>query len=220
MENEVKELFLEGRNCINIWKKKLWLIIAMAILGLVAGNILTLRTGEDEYMATAKITSYTVNSDTLIAYGSLIPSLGYCEQAAEMLNDGYITAERIRENVTITTTKGVPVVAINVHDIDKDVAVKVANALAKVAVNNMNQQRGADSAQLLEEASTTVVYSDAGTKNIILRVGCMFLAALATIAVLGVKAITSRKIVVEEDFTCGGQLSLIGMVPLYEGEDA
>lgn len=216
MENEAKALLLEGRNCLIVWKKKLWLIIAMAIIGLAIGNVLTIETGENEYMATAKISSYSISSELLISYASLIPSLKYSEQAAEMLNDGYITAERIHEMVSVVTTKSVPVVQINVQSTDKELAIKVANALAKVAVNEINEQRGAETAQVLESASA-IVYSNAGVKTIIFKVGCMLLAAFATIVILGIKAIKSKKIVVVEDFTCGGELPVIGMIPLYEG---
>lgn len=220
MENEAKALFFEGRNCLIIWKKKLWLIIAMAILGLVVGNVLTIRTEEDEYLAASKISSYAISSETLLSYASLVPSIKYCEQAAEMLNDGYITAERIREMVFVETTKSVPVITINVHDSDRNLAIKVANALAKVSVNEINEQRGADAVQILENATTTSVYSNADVKTIFLKVGCMFLATVATMVILGIKAITSKEIVVAEDFTCGDQLTLLGIIPLYEGEDA
>lgn len=220
MENEVKALFVEGNKCITIWKKKMWLIIAMAILGLVLGNGLTSMTGEDEYIATSKIASYTVSGEFFISYGSLIESLNYCEQAAEMLNDDFITAERIYEMVSVATVDDVPVVAISVSDVDKDVVVRVANALAKVAVNNMNQQLKADAAMVLEEAVSAEEASNSALISILIKAGCMVLAAVATMAILGVKAVISRKIVEEEDFTCGGQLPLIGMVPLYDGENA
>ena len=216
MEKEAKALLLEGRNCLIIWKKKLWLIVAMAIIGLAVGNVLTIETGENKYIATTKVSSYSISSELLISYASLIPSLKYSELTAEMLNDGYITAERIREMVSVVTTKNVPVVRINVQSTDKELAVKIANALAKVTVNEINGQRGAGVAQILESATVTL-YSNAGVKTIIFKVGCMLLAAFATVVILGIKAITSKKIVVVEDFTCNGELSVIGMIPLYEG---
>lgn len=215
MESEVKALLVEGRNCLVVWKKKLWLIVAMAIFGLVIGNILTIQTEENKYMATAKISS-SITTEQLLAYSSLIPSLKYCEQGAEMLNDGYITAERIREMISVTAIKNIPVVTIQVVDTDKALAAKVANAMAKVSVNEINQQRGANVAQVLEEA-TVSVYSNPELKSLFIKVGCMLLAAFATLVILGVKAIRSKKIVVIEDFTCGGDVAIIGMIPLYEG---
>ena len=215
MENEAKELLFEGRNCVIIWKKKLWLIVAVAILGLVVGNCLTIETGKNEYMATSKISSYTISSEYLMSYGSLVTSMNYCEQAAEMLNDGFITAERIHELASVVTAKNIPIIEINVHDNDKSTAVKISNALAKVTVNEINQKLGADSAQILEQANTTI-YTNAVVKTIFIKIGCMLLAALATMVILAIKAITSKKIVLAEDFTCGGELTIIGMIPLYE----
>ncbi len=216
MGKEVRELLVEGRNCLVVWKKRIWLIIAMAIVGLVIGNVLTLKTEEKKYMATAKISSYSVNGDQLVAYSSLIDSLMYCEEAAKMLGDDYITAERVHDMVSVVAAKTSPIISIQVVDTEKGDATKIANALAKVSVNQMNKQKGVNVAQVLEEASLSV-YSNPNLKALLIRVGCALLAAFATAVVLGIKAIDSKRIVVVEDFTCGGELTVIGMIPLYEG---
>ncbi len=215
MENEVKSLFLEGRNCAIVWKKKIWLLVAVALLGLVVGNILTLKTEEDKYMATAKVSSYSLNDDKIAAYGSLISSWKFCDEAVIMLQDDYITTERLQAMVSVVTTKNSPVITIQVEDTDKALAIKVANALAKVAVNEINKQKGENIAEVLEGA-TAIIYNNTAMKTLIIKFGCMFLAVFATLVILGIRAIMSKKIEVVEDFTCGGELAIIGMIPLYE----
>lgn len=217
MENEAKALLLEGRNCIRMWKKKLWLIVAMAILGLVVGNVLTVSPDEQEYQASSKICSYSIDSEVFAASGNMISSITYCKLVVDMLGDDYLTAERVQEMISVVTKKNIPVIEINVHDTDKNIVARVANALAKVVVNDFNEQFGADKVLILEEAHAVSNYNNVTLKTILLKVGCMLLAAFATMVVLGIKAITSEKLVVVEDFTCGGELPIIGMIPLYEG---
>lgn len=219
MEIEAKALLLESRNCFVMCKKNIWVIIAMAILGLVAGNILTLTEEENEYLAVSSINSYTMNNDAISSYSNLINSTKYCEQAAKMLQDDFITAETIKEMLWVSSTKDVPVISIYVHNQDRRVAIQVANALAKVAVNEANAKKGEGSMQVLEEAVNTTVYSDAATKSMMLRAGCVALFTAAAIALLGIAGIMSKKIMVTEDFSCGGQLPVLGVIPLYKSED-
>lgn len=216
METEVKTFLSQSKNCVLLWKKYLWLIIVFALLGFMAGNMLTISEQSDEYQAVASVFNYKLKNDVFITLSPLVSSYTYCEQAAELINDDFITADDIKEMVEVKTNQTSAQMTIYVHGNSKTSTILVANALAQVFCDNVNNFSGTDSVAVLDKATETTIYKSAAEQSWMIRLGATLLAMLVVIVVLGIIGIESHRIVLQDDFTCDGQLEIIGMIPKFK----
>jgi capsular polysaccharide biosynthesis protein len=215
MEQEMKILINDSRNIFKIWKKSIWLVLVMSIIGFILGCVITLYPNADEYYANTTVYSYSIYGDGLKAISQLVKTSRICEKAAVLINDEAITGDRIKNMISVEYATDSMILSINAISQSSEEAIMVANSVANVLVNEINNQKGNYTLNILDKASSASIYSRGIVQQWLVRIALSIVFFVATLVVLAIKCLIARNIVVTEDFTCGGQLELLGVIPRY-----
>lgn len=216
MENEFAALKEEGRKCLIIWKKNLILILVAILLGLAVGNFWAWHLKfSDEYKATATVYSYSIGTKEFAALAPVVSSYGICNQAAQILGDDDVTVSDIQSSVSTETSATSSRIIITVHTDSPERTVKLVNAIAYIFANTVNEENGDMSVNVIDNAEGVDIYSNASINVWLTRIGGAALGGVFALFVLGIIGLVTRRITVTEDFTCRGELEMLGMVPKF-----
>lgn len=215
MDQEIKILINDGKNVFKSWKKGLWIVVVMSIIGFMLGCMLTLYPNPNQYTATSTVYSYTIYGKDLSAYSQLIKTSRICGKAAELINDDYITQEKIKNMIDISYSSSSLIIYINAHSESEDEAIIVANAVANAFVNDINNQKGNYTVNILDKANVAYLYTEGFKQQWLIRIAACIAFGIVTMLILAIKSLISKDIMVTEDFTCGGKLQILGVIPKY-----
>ena len=216
MENEFAALKKEGRKCLIMWKKNVMLIVAAILLGLALGNFLAWHSGfSSEYKATATVYSYSIGTKDFAALAPVVSAYEICNQAAQILGDDDVTVSDIQSAVSTETSTTSSRIIITVHTYSPERSVKLVNAIAYIFANTVNGKKGDKSVYVIDNAEGAGIYSDASISIWLNRIGGAAIGGVFALLVLGLIGLVTRRITVTEDFTCEGELEIMGMVPKF-----
>lgn len=215
MEQELKILINDGKNVAKTWKKNLWLVIIIGILGFIIGCVLTLYPNPDQYTATTTIYSYSLNDSEMKAVSQLIKTSRICQKAAEVINDDYINAEKIKRMIDVRYQTNSLIISISAYSESSEEAVIVANSIANAFINDINNIKGNNTINILDKAGSSYVYSYGTVRQWLLRGTLSILFVIITMVILAVRSLVAKDIIVTDDFSCGGKLQILGIIPKY-----
>ena len=95
-------------------------------------------------------------------------------------------------------------------------AIRIANAVANAFVIEMRTITGSEDIQMLDEAYTYYPYVG-GTNSVMTnRVVCAIVVIFITCAYIVLKEILTNRLKTVRECTLGGELNLIGVIPIYK----
>ena len=209
-----KEINIDLKRCLNEIIRKWWLIILIggvffAMSYLISVNHLR----EDEYTAEATVFS-TTDYSSLTLYSDIITSAKVSDKAATLLNNSNLDTNSIKKMITVKTYS--LVLGIQATSTDEVLAIKVANAVAAVFLDEVNQITSSNGARLLDEATTAELTYNKQLEQWKFRI-IVTLAGIGLLcAVIIARVIFSKKVHNISDIGLGGELDVIGIIPLFK----
>lgn len=209
-----KEINIDLKRCLNEIIRKWWLIILIggvffALSYLISVNYLR----EDEYTAEATVFS-TTDYSSLTLYSDIITSAKVSDKAATLLNYSNLDTNSIKKMITVKTYS--LVLGIQATSTDEVLAIKVANAVAAVFLDEVNQITSSNGARLLDEATTADLTYNKQLEQWKFRI-IVTLAGIGLLcAVIIAREIFSKKVHNISDIGLDGEIDVIGIIPLFK----
>lgn len=148
----------------HFWSK-LYLIIAILVITVAAGEVYTLNFQTPEYKSTTKLvltnenssTNFTVSdiqiSNNLVTtYSEIVKSENVLSQVINRLHLSLTTAELLKK-ITVTTTTNTQLITISVTDTDANEAQRIAKEIATVFKSEITRIYNLDNVQVVDVAS-------------------------------------------------------------------
>ena len=209
-----KEINIDLRRCLKAIIRKWWLVIIIgivfyAIASLISSNSLR----EDEYTAEATVFSIADYS-ALTLYSDIITSSKVCERAANLLNISDLDADGVKQMISVKAYS--LVLGIHATSTNEALAINVANAVAAVFIEEVNNITGSNSARLLDKATKVELTYDKQIEQL----KFVIIVTLSGVALVCIwilfHEIFTKKIHNLSDIGLDGEIDVIGVIPLYE----
>lgn len=234
MEETNKGLEIRLSDLWEILKRCWWMMLAALIVVFAVVYIFTVSTHDDAYTSTATVwalgsnasaNSTTSTSDVSIGtqlihdYKELILSYGVLEKTLERADNLPITTTQLRGMISIQNTEGSRVMYVSVTSPKASTSEKLANALATVfceRVNDMNKESDINA----QEKTLVRVWDEAiepkTASNPISRIRIALIALIAAVVVYGVFFVLyllDDKISTADDVEKYLGVNILGMIP-------
>lgn len=215
MEEELKALLYEGKSFVVMWKKNMWLIVTFALVGFILGCLYRLYPTDNIYFSTTQIYSLSSNAKDMIALTDLVKSNKVVDKAVTLIGNENITKTRMKEMLFAEYSTSTMRLSVYASSKSPEEALLVGNTVVKVLINTVNNQMKKNELHLLEESEDVNLSENGVTKQWIFR--GMFTVAFGLIGILflAIRRVLKKEILIAEDFTCDGQLHLLGLIPRY-----
>jgi capsular polysaccharide biosynthesis protein len=212
-EHMNKEINIDLKRCIKVIVYKWWLIIIIGLIFYSAAYLISENNSrEDEYTAEATIISASDYS-VLTLYSDIITSSRVSEQAARMLNISDINAENIKKMISFKTYS--LVLGIHATSADGVHAIMVANAVATVFIQEVNNIASYNLAHMLDEATTVELSYNKKSEQLKFRIIVSFVGIVILCAWIILQVIFSNKVYSLSEIGLDGEIDIIGAVPSY-----
>jgi capsular polysaccharide biosynthesis protein len=206
---------------IAVLKKKMS-CLAVGTLFLMISIFLTWGNSiSDEYGASATVYSSVYNTTdqnsdaaaAMIAYADIVKSDRVCERAASLIGNADLTGDDIRRMLSVSASSSSVMMTITANSSDPDVAVEVANAVAKSFVIEMKTITQTDVIQQLDNATEPYLASN-GLRNLWeQRIVFFLLGSIGMAAFYFLKELFSDKIRLAEQCAFDDEDVLLGIIP-------
>ena len=214
------------RSYINGVRKYLWVIGIVALASFLLALILKFKVEDDIYNAYATVFSVSAGSYTesaegvaaLKTYSDIITSRKVADRAALIIGDDKITGDTVQEMTSYTYADNSTVYYIYAESTDSDLAIMVANAVAKAFVIEVNNITGEENAQILDESYEAKLQFDGRKAQI---EGIMKITGIGTLVALFLVLayfIISGKTVSVSDASLNGNIEILGVIPDFDVE--
>lgn len=209
-----KELNIDLKRCIKAVLRKWWLILIVGVIFYSIAYLLSENSSrQDEYTAEATIYSASDYS-VLTLYSDIITSTKVSEQAANILNIPDLSAENIKKMVSFKSYS--LVLGIHATSTDELLAIKVANAVATVFIDEVNRIAGSSLAHMLDEATTTELSYNKRLEQLKFRIIVTLIGIILLCSWIILKEVFSRKVHTLSDTSLDGEINIIGVVPSFK----
>lgn len=209
-----KEITIDLKRCKKAVLRKWWLIvIAGAVCYAIAYLISVNNLREDEYTAEATVFSVSEYS-TLTLYSDIITSSKVSEQAANLLHISDLDADSIKKMISVKTYS--LVLGIHATSTDEILAMRVANAVAAVFIEEVNHITSNNLARLLDEATTVELTYNRQLEQWKLRIVVTFAGIALISGWIIARVIFSRKVHNLSDLEFDGEIDVISTVPYFK----
>ena len=149
----------------------------------------------------------------MIAYADIVKSEKVCERAASLIGDANLTGGDIQDMLSISASSSSVMMTITANSSDPDVAVEVANAVAKSFVIEMKTITQTDVIQQLDNATEPYLASN-GLRNLWeQRIVFFLLGSIGMAAFYFLKELFSDKIRLAEQCAFDDEDVLLGIIP-------
>lgn len=222
MEIDLLELFHV------LWSKALVILLSAAAVGLVA-MLVTQVFLKSQYQSTTKMYILTQQDNETVTNSDLQASEQLTQDCAEMIQSRQVAesvisqlgldikASELLEKVRVTTSSDTRIITIDVRDEDPYRACDIANALRNIASDTIQDVMNIEAANVFEEANIPETpVSPSTVKNILIGVILGFVIAVAAILISYLMNDTIRT---SDDVERYLHLSILGTIPLAEGEE-
>lgn len=194
-ELDLKELFKI------FWNAK-WIIILIVILGAVLGAIYTTQFVTPKYSSSTTLvlatsnnggqrtsdtsitaTDITINSKLVDTYSELVKSKNVLRQVMSNMNIN-MTEDDLRKSISVTSVKNTELIEITVTNVQPEVARDIANEIAKVFIEMVEDIYNIENVHVVDEAEVESIPSNINhTKDIVIFAGAGFLLAVLVIII-------------------------------------
>lgn len=221
MEIDLLELFHV------LWSKALVILLSAVAVGL-AVMLVTRVFLTPQYQSTTKMYILTQQDNKTVTSSDLQASEQLTQDCAEMIKSRQVaesvisqlgldlTAEKLLDKVTVTTSTNTRIVTIDVKDEDPYLACNIANALRTIAADTVQDVMNIEAANVFEEANIPEKPVSPSTLNNTL-IGAILGFIIAVAAVL-ISYLMNDTIRTSDDVERYLHLSTLGTIPLAEGE--
>lgn len=223
MEQQEKQFEIDLMGLLNYLKKRIVIIIAVAlvfaVLGLLYGNLFT----TPKYVAETRLyvlnrssaigvqgSDYQLSTYMLQDYRVLITGKNVTKEVVRRLNLG-ISAEALSSKISVSAPEDTRVLQINVTDTDPQLAVDIANKVCEVAMQELKRLTDADAVHQVYAAEMPARSVSVSIKRVVLLAA--FLGVAATVGVMTVVFVLDDSIRTEEDVERYLGLSVLGVIP-------
>lgn len=200
--------------------KKVWIVVAVAIIFAVAGLILIDDSAPDIYSAGASIysASYVSYRDSIEGmnimrdYVDIIRSRKVAERASAFISE-VVTANEIMAMTTASFAPDSNIITIQASSANPDMAVAVANAVADAFIQEIISITAVESIKVLDSAHTA--RRMISTKSVAMR-NRIVIISIGIFFVVGIIAITAAfdtRVAFYDEVTLNGQIELLGTIP-------
>lgn len=210
-------------------------LMLCTLLGLLIGGLCAyfLVDDQDRYEAEASVYSIAYGSYTdselgvtaIRTYSDIIKSYKVAERAALLLGDASLTKEdiyhmirtdeRVIEGTTYVYENQSSVIHIWAEFENRQIAMRVANAVADAFVMEVNSMSDVDSTQVLDYAYDAPKSYNALQQQALVLAGCCLGMLLLGCFIIWYRIIFSKSIVSVSDASLYGQLEVIGVIPKF-----
>ena len=211
-----KEINIDLRRCLKAILTKWWLIVIVGIVCYTLAYFITINNlREDEY--TAETTVYSIMDYTALSlYSEIITSSKVCERAAASLDISNMDADSIKDIISVKAYSTTLVLGIRATSTDISLASKVANAVAEVFIEEVNNITDNNSIRLLDEATTAKLSYNKQLEQLKLRIIFTFAGILLLCVWVTIREIFTTKIHNLSDIGLDGEIDIIGIIPLFD----
>lgn len=222
MEN--KEIEIDVGRIFKELFRKLWLILIVAALAFALSLVLIKDMKREQvYQANATVYSVANGSYKLSVegtyamkdYSEIIKTLKVCERAALLLGDDSIDGHYVMGSIEPFYTEDSSILTITAYDTNPQRAMKIANAVANAFVIEMRTITGGEDVQLLDEAFTYNPYQMNETSSTTKRIIFVVVALFIVCAYIVLNEIFTSRLKTIRECTLGGDLEIIGVIPMY-----
>ncbi len=208
-----KEINIDLKRCFKAIISKWWLIIIIGLIFYGAAYLISERNSrEDEYTAEATVISSSDYS-VLTLYSDIVTSSRVSEQASNMLNISVLNADNIKKMISFKPYS--LVLGIHATSQDEVLAIKVANAVATVFIQEVNNIAGYNLAHILDEATTAELSYNKRIEQLKFKVFITFVGIILMCAWIILQVIFSKKVYNLSDIGLDGEIYIIGAIPSY-----
>lgn len=226
METETIDLM----KLIRLFRRKIWIIVLITILGLLISGIFTIYFIPKHYSAnvllyiwqekeanqSSALTASDLNmfSQLVNDYQVLVKSRLVTEKVAEELLLSTKLSEALSDQIVVGTKANTRHITITVTDEDPQFAAMIANKVASVFIATVVEKMGAANVQIIDSAIAPTVPSSPNTKlNIVL--GAMIGLFLAVGLILLIEFLDTTVRTVDDVETLTG-FTTLGTIPEFE----
>jgi capsular polysaccharide biosynthesis protein len=164
---EVMEETISLRELFYTLRKRIWLIISIAVVATLASGIISFYVLTPIYSSSTQLLVNQEKSDQpmynvgeiqtnlqlINTYNVIIKSPAILDLVAKDL-DMDVTSEQLNEKITVGSEKDSQVLSISVQDADPQMATDIANTTAKVFQNEIVKIMNVDNVSILAQAKT------------------------------------------------------------------
>ena len=202
------------------------IILIVGIASFIIAMILNFEVKDNKYRAYANVYSKGIYNNidmkkgtyVLQNYAEIITSKRVADRAALIIGEDTIDGIDIKSMISYSYSEDSPVYKIYATSKEPQLAITVANAVAKAFVTELNNIVGEDSAQILDEAyeyENVFNGRQIQIRNIIVITLCGVLFSLIVIIAV---AFFSTKIESVNDATINGEIEILGVIPNFDVE--
>lgn len=230
--NYENELEIDLGRCFRALLKKWWLMAVMAVLFGIAGLALTLEKEDDIYSATSSVYVMSTESYSLTqvgitamnAYADVATSMKVCERAALLMGSENVTGEEIMKATSVSTGEETAVssyiqqnstiLTISCQSGNPVEAMEMAQAVAEAFVMEMENITGTDAVRLLDKPYAYETVYDATQHQWMIRIVTFLFGGVFAAAIIVFGEIFDTKARTIRECTMGGELPVIGIIPV------
>lgn len=212
-EHMNKEINVDLKRCFKAIISKWWLIIIIGLVFYGAAYIISeSKFREDEYTAEATIISSSDYS-VLTLYSDIVTSSRVSEQASSMLSISALNAEDIKKMISFKPYS--LVLGIHATSYDDVLAINVANAVATVFIQEVNNIASYNLAHILDEATTVELSYNKRLEQLKFRIIITLIGIILLCVWIVLQVIFSKKVYNLSDIGLDGEIDILGAVPSY-----
>lgn len=216
------------KDIINLFKKKLWLIILLSFIGFLTSFGITKLFIKPKYTSTVsfyvsntehlnnKIDYNDINAAQKLAntYSVIMKSDSLLSEAISTSNLYQLTTERIRKMMKVTSVSNTEVIELHVTSENPQLSADIANAIAQVAPLKIKDITKTGDVSVIDEAVPKTTPSSPNVKlNCLL--GILAGMAVASIYIV-LKDILDTTIKGEEDIKNHYEIPILGSIPVLD----
>jgi capsular polysaccharide biosynthesis protein len=211
-----KEINIDLRRCLKAILKKWWLIVIIAILCYAIAFLITINNSrEDEYTAVTTVYSIMDHS-ALTLYSEIITSAKVSERASALLGISDMNANDIKDMISVKAYSTTLVLGISASSTNKVIAIKVANAVAEVFIEEVNNITSNNSVRLLDEATTAELSYNKQLEQLKFRIIVTLIGVALLCAWITIREIYTKKIHSLFEIGLDGELNIISIIPTFD----
>lgn len=212
---------IDIRRCIIRIMQNWWIVLITMIVAFIVAFMMTINVAPDNYYGEASVCSIVYGSyqesvegtSEMQTLSEIITSSKVTERAALLLADDSLVSEQIKKMIVVSVNEDSMILGIRAYSTDADLAVRVANAVAKAFIMEGSYITGNDNIQLLDEAEKPILNYTGASQQIKIRVFVVVAGAFLAVAVLAMMEVFSNKINSVRECTLQGEIDIIGVIP-------
>ncbi len=227
MEKEYQpQLSIDLIRCFQVWKRNLFITVLISLLMFFVAMFMTSGPATDIYQAYSSV--YTtagggydlqeafISNAALEEYSDVITSLKVLNHAADMIGDDQITGESLSGSVGVSSLEDSSVLRITVTNVQPNIAVAAANAVATSFVTEISAITGQNNIHVLDVAEDYYLVQNGNVQQWTMRflataIMFVFLSAFWILA-----DIFSTKVHSLGAATIDGELEILGAIPEFK----